>query len=232
MQDLTAFAGLKIAAERGAEESECGFAAETAGGLSAADRELWNCIARTIRPFAETRERSFGKNCGIRDNCEHKSGVAKESFSAAMTAAEAAAVSVLSEKNRKGGVSSISAPLPARVLPAVIKDGNAQSFPACVYRKLVRGRLPIEAKMDLHNRTQAEAHETLLYFVRNAQQRGLRHILVITGKGKSPRSEGLLQKNVPHWLAAAPFRAYVASVEQAARSHGGLGAFYVRLHIS
>ncbi|MDA4845339.1 Smr/MutS family protein [Hoeflea poritis] len=98
-----------------------------------------------------------------------------------------------------------------------------------VYRKIARGRLPLEARIDLHGMTQDEAHDLLLGFLRSAHARGLRHVLVITGKGTSRGGEGVLRRAVPKWLGFAAFRELASGVEPAARGHGGDGALYVRL---
>ena len=96
-------------------------------------------------------------------------------------------------------------------------------------RKLSRGRLPIEARIDLHGMNQGEAHTLLLSFLHRAHSRGLRHVLVVTGKGTSRGSEGVLRRAVPGWLATPPFSAIVSAHADAARQHGGEGAIYVRL---
>ncbi|MCX8999484.1 Smr/MutS family protein [Rhizobiaceae bacterium BDR2-2] len=98
-----------------------------------------------------------------------------------------------------------------------------------VKRKLSRGALSLEARIDLHGMYQSEAHTVLLDFIIRAHERGLRHVLVITGKGSSMGSEGALKRAVPLWFAKPEFRFFISSYEQAARNHGGEGAFYVRL---
>lgn len=95
--------------------------------------------------------------------------------------------------------------------------------------RLAKGRLPIEGKVDLHGLTQNEAHALLLSFLRRAHADGRRHVLVVTGKGSSLGSEGVLRRAVPGWLATPPFRMLVSAHEWAAVRHGGSGALYVRL---
>jgi DNA-nicking Smr family endonuclease len=95
--------------------------------------------------------------------------------------------------------------------------------------KLASGRLPIEGRVDLHGMTQEQAHGLLLSFLSRAHAGGVRHVLVITGKGSSSGGEGVLRRAVPAWLATAPFRLLVAGHDPAARHHGGGGALYVRL---
>lgn len=95
--------------------------------------------------------------------------------------------------------------------------------------KLARGRLPIEARIDLHGMTQSEAHALLLSFLQRAHMLGVRHVLVITGKGASFGSDGVLRRAVPAWFATPAFRPLVGGFEEAARTHGGGGALYVRI---
>ena len=54
--------------------------------------------------------------------------------------------------------------------------------------KLKRGQIAPDARIDLHGMTEAAAHRALLAFLAGAQARGLRLVLVITGKG-NPKNE-------------------------------------------
>ena len=98
-----------------------------------------------------------------------------------------------------------------------------------VKKKLAKGHLAIEARIDLHGLFQGEAHDLLLDFIGRAHERGLRHVLVITGKGRSLGSDGALRRAVPLWFSKPEFRFLISSYEPAARHHGGEGAMYVRL---
>jgi DNA-nicking Smr family endonuclease len=101
-------------------------------------------------------------------------------------------------------------------------------------RKLSRGRGAIDAALDLHGLTQADAHEALRAFLRGSQARGARLVIVVTGKGGSldepwPRDRGVLRRVTPHWLREPDLRSVVLGFEEAGRAHGGAGALYVRL---
>ncbi|KQQ49057.1 DNA mismatch repair protein MutS [Rhizobium sp. Leaf311] len=98
-----------------------------------------------------------------------------------------------------------------------------------VKRKLTRGRLSLEARIDLHGMFQSEAHAVLLDFLVRAHERGLRHVLVITGKGRSLGSDGALKRAVPMWFSKPEYRYLISSYEDASMNHGGDGALYVRL---
>jgi DNA-nicking Smr family endonuclease len=111
-------------------------------------------------------------------------------------------------------------------------------------RRIASGAIEIEARLDLHGATQSVAHARLVAFLQGSAQRGLKTVLVITGKGASrerassalagrEREEiGVLRRSVPRWLAEAPLRALVISYQTAAPRHGGDGAFYILLRRS
>jgi len=94
-------------------------------------------------------------------------------------------------------------------------------------RRLVRGREPLEVRIDLHFMTHDRAKAALEAFILRAFEEGIREVLVITGKGTL--GEGILRRQTPEWLAAPPLRAVVAGVSKADRRHGGDGALYVAL---
>ena len=99
-------------------------------------------------------------------------------------------------------------------------------------QRVARGKEAIDARLDLHGLTQAQAHSALLHFLRNAHARDARLVLVITGKGQrseSERERGVLRRHVPQWLGLPEFRSYVVGFEDAHIAHGGEGALYVRL---
>jgi len=112
---------------------------------------------------------------------------------------------------------------------AAAGTSGIQTIDRTSHRKLARGQLAIGATVDLHGLTQDEAHGFLLSFLRRAHSRGMRYVLVITGKGSSTGGMGVLRRAVPQWMATKPFRAFVSAYEDAARVHGGSGALYVRL---
>jgi DNA-nicking Smr family endonuclease len=99
-------------------------------------------------------------------------------------------------------------------------------------QRLARGTQGIDLRIDLHGKTQSEAHAALLGFLRGAQAQGARFVLVITGKGGGPGSSGergILKRQVPHWLRLPEFRLLVLAIEDAHVTHGGEGALYVRM---
>lgn len=97
-------------------------------------------------------------------------------------------------------------------------------------RKIAKGKLGIDGRIDLHGMTQIEAHSRLLRYLQTAYTQGRRTILVITGKGY--KGEGILRQAVPRWLSEPEFRAIASGYHEAHVSHGGGGALYVRIRNS
>ena len=119
------------------------------------------------------------------------------------------------------------APLPA---PAKPSPPPLQPLDRRTRQRVARGREAIDGRMDLHGLTQSEAHAALSRFLRAASARGLRLVLIITGKGgRGDGERGVLRRQVPQWLALPEFRDLVVGFEDAHIAHGGEGALYVRL---
>lgn len=96
-----------------------------------------------------------------------------------------------------------------------------------IERNMSLGDIVIEAKIDLHGRTEQEAYDSFKTFVEEQQKRGKRMLLVITGKG--PEGGSVIRQNLPRWCNTAPFDTSVLAVRTAAQHHGGEGAYYVLL---
>ena len=127
------------------------------------------------------------------------------------------------------------APKPV-VKPAPASRGEALNRQTA--RQLERGKLPVEARLDLHGMRQREAHAALRRFLKSAQGKDYRHVLVITGKGATANASrpfyesderGVLRQAVPHWLSQPDLAPVVLSYSEAPRRLGGEGALYVRL---
>lgn len=112
--------------------------------------------------------------------------------------------------------------LPAPPLP--VQRARPQPLDTRIERNMSMGDVMIEARIDLHGRTEAEAHEAFTSFVEQQSGRGKRMLLVITGKS------GVLQGNLPRWAGVAPLSQYIMAVRTAARHHGGEGAYYILLN--
>ncbi|MGF1595311.1 MAG: Smr/MutS family protein, partial [Kiloniellaceae bacterium] len=113
--------------------------------------------------------------------------------------------------------------------PADLSHGSRDGLDRRKAERLRRGKLPIEATLDLHGLRQAEAHRRLERFLAESQAADRRCVLVVTGKGLHKEDGGVLRQAVPRWLNDAPNRARVLSFDYAQQKHGGTGALYVLL---
>jgi DNA-nicking Smr family endonuclease len=127
--------------------------------------------------------------------------------------------------DKRGPLSAPARSAPTRPAPQL------EPFDRRLRQRLAGGTAPIDARIDLHGKTQSAAYGQLLSFLRRAQTEGAKFVLVITGKGaRDDGSErGVLKRQVPHWLELPEFRGYVVGFERAHAGHGGAGALYVRI---
>jgi len=104
--------------------------------------------------------------------------------------------------------------------------------------RLRKGKTPPQARLDLHGMTVQRAHGALLSFVNSSHSKGLRCILVITGKGapqdrhapfQMENRRGILRESVPKWLQNPEVSPKIVGLYQAHQSHGGDGAYYIYL---
>lgn len=99
-----------------------------------------------------------------------------------------------------------------------------------VLRKLRRGQMPLDSRLDLHGMTMPEARAQLELFLRTMRSRGERCVLVIHGKGAhSPDGAGVLRGEIAAWLSQSAASEHVAAFATAAGDDGGEGAVYVLL---
>jgi dsDNA-specific endonuclease/ATPase MutS2 len=96
-------------------------------------------------------------------------------------------------------------------------------------------RKNIEAKIDLHGCTRKEAGFKLDQFFYQSQIKGLKTVLVISGKGNSLKDDGsslvqnygILRSYTCEWLQNNP--SFVVCYSEAKPNDGGKGAFYVHV---
>lgn len=113
--------------------------------------------------------------------------------------------------------------------PSVLSHGAVAGLDRRSAERMRRGRMAIDARLDLHGLGQQDAHSQLNSFLARAQAQGLRCVLVITGKGRSSEEGGVLRKQVPKWLNLPDNRERVLAFDYARPQHGGSGALYILL---
>lgn len=101
-------------------------------------------------------------------------------------------------------------------------------------RRLKRGQIAVEARLDLHGMNQNQAHDALNRLIPLCYGQRKRCVLVITGKGTQRSSSaeckpGILKQKVPEWLNEPPLKKFILKIQTAHIKDGGEGAVYVYL---
>lgn len=178
--------------------------------LSQAEKDLWTHVTKDVTP-SDTENATF-----------------------AATLEQLSSHSVSSKKRPpkirpKLLQAELSAP-PKPPSPPSLTPGQTDMMDKRTARRLKRGQLGIDARLDLHGHVQATAHRALESFLERSFYEGYRTVLVITGKGKRGTGEvGVLKEAVPRWLNQMPIRDWVTGFSYAAVKDGGDGALYVRV---
>ena len=109
-------------------------------------------------------------------------------------------------------------------------EGRRVDLPVEALRRLRRGIVPIDARLDLHGMHAGEARESLERFLREKRARGDKCVLVVHGKGDhSPRGHAVLRGEIAAWLSQGNASEHVAAFATAMAEDGGEGAVYVLL---
>jgi DNA-nicking Smr family endonuclease len=138
------------------------------------------------------------------------------------------AASIPQKKKRPpAAIAQTVAPSKQKSRPIDLREGDHAGIDRTTRRKLTRGNLPVEARIDLHGHTAEQAQRRLRNFILDSAHTGHRCVLVITGKGI--RGEGVLRRHVPLWLKEAPLAGCVLAISNATPQDGGTGAIYVML---
>jgi DNA-nicking Smr family endonuclease len=191
-------------------------------GSSAEDAEIWARVAATVAPLHPQRPAPVPDARPAPDPAP------------AVSAPERAPRAPL-PRFRVGEAAQTRIASPeAGASPAQRLAAGPLNMDPKTHRRMTRGKLRPEARLDLHGMTLAVAHPQLIQFVASCHAAGLRLVLVITGKGRGdhgplPTRPGALRHHVPFWLHGAPLAPLVQQVTAAHDRHGGEGAYYVYL---
>ena len=180
----------------------------SAGGRRIRDEEaaLWERVARDVTPLAQ--------HPGLPDDDEPEEAPAPKP---AVKARKSTASAKPAPRRRPQSLPELDPVAPAGL------DRRTT-------RRLKRGQLPVEARLDLHGKTQDEAHEALRCFIRESRMARRRCVQVITGKGSVASGEGgVLRRMAPRWLNEPTLRHHIIAITNAPESGGGAGALYVLL---
>ena len=95
-----------------------------------------------------------------------------------------------------------------------------------VLKKLRQGKHPIEHDLDLHGLTVVEARRALVVFLEECEIAGIRHAIIVHGKGFRSKDKPIIKPMVNRWLRATD---RVLAFHSAQPKDGGTGAVYVLL---
>lgn len=95
-----------------------------------------------------------------------------------------------------------------------------------VLKKLRQGKQPIEHVLDLHGLTVAQARKSLQAFLGECEAAGLRHVIIVHGKGFRSKDKPVIKPMVNRWLRVVD---NVLAFHSAQPKDGGNGAVYVLL---
>jgi len=91
-------------------------------------------------------------------------------------------------------------------------------------RKILKGKIKIDAEIDLHGMDRFEAREKIENFIFDSFLNGNRYINIITGKGS-----GVIRRVVQDYLDDEKSYKFIISFSNAHRKQGGDGAFVLHL---
>lgn len=191
--------------------------------LSHEDRALWREMTASVTPLEA--KPSFSDKLG-----------------ALPTAPEGPTAPVIEEAANAAGpekssprISRPKAQLPplrypqAPAPPSYLKHGEAQGIDKRKLKRMQRGQLDLQARLDLHGFTQSQAQAAVIEFLERCQVQGKRNVIIVTGKGLAKEGGGILRSRLPDWLNMSPNRERVLSYDYSQPKDGGTGALYVVL---
>ena len=210
------------------------------GQLSDEDRRLWSQVAATAEPLAGRRVRTDAGDIPEAAGAGPASRGAAAAPGAASRPPQPAVPPPVPLPGFRIGQNAPPVARPSAYHPAPTAAERLAAHPPAMdhktHRRMVRGRLAPEARIDLHGMTLATAQPVLERFVLTHHAARRRLVLVITGKGKPggpdaplPVRPGALRHYVPIWLTRPPLSGAVLQVTPAHQRHGGEGAYYVYL---
>lgn len=105
------------------------------------------------------------------------------------------------------------------------------------FKKLKRGKVRIDRRVDLHGLTLIQAEKIFDAEINNSFSKKLRCILFITGKGLRKKDEeessalyyGKIRNNIGKWVIKKQNEGKILYFNVAHTTHGGDGSFYVYL---
>jgi len=109
-------------------------------------------------------------------------------------------------------------------------EGIARGLDRRLLRRLRRGEYSVQAHLDLHGMVRDEAKNRVRAFLLDARGKGLRCVLVVSGRGRhSEGKDPVLKRELVGWLTHKSLGRHVLAFCSARPCDGGAGAVYVLL---
>ena len=125
------------------------------------------------------------------------------------------------EKNKKKKSNTISE------INKVLKPNFTFTLDNKIKKQIKSNRLNFDSIIDLHGKTEVQAHESIKNFIKDCYFNNLKSIIIVTGKGTN--NKGKLKLKTPLWLQSEDLSKYVVGFETMPHNKGGEGALFVQL---
>lgn len=185
------------------------------------EAKLWNRVARTIRPYGHKKLDPEA------EDLQQTTGPVSPTLQK-----PAPELPHLALKRAKAvrHVAPSTMTKPESKPASLVSDASG-------HKKVRRGKLDIDATIDLHGYRQMDAQTALAGFLVRMRANGARCVLVVTGKGRAIEigedyltpQPGVIRRRLPEWLSGQGVREHVSGYASAHPRHGGSGAYYVLL---
>ncbi|MQR98471.1 Smr/MutS family protein [Gluconobacter aidae] len=193
-------------------ESQSGETGEAAGEDGVAKRDLredeatlWRMVVRDIKPLKSSRT-------------PHRMMPVAKTEPPALMPEAARSTPVVSRRSFVSVQPKKPVSRPAELAVGVRAPGLDDTS----WKRLSRGQMKVDARLDLHGYVVQEAFERLYDFMQRARVRNWRCIEIVTGLG-SGQTSGLIRRELPLWLQRGDLRSMVlAVVHPHAANHGSV----------
>ncbi|MEH6629448.1 MAG: Smr/MutS family protein [Halopseudomonas aestusnigri] len=181
--------------------------------------DLWRMVSKTVKPLENRDYYVFGRVLP-------QPSFDPDKFEAEFSDSD---VEIPFKPYRSAPAKSRPAPETLKKNLSPLSHGQVENMDGRQAERFTKGRMPMEAILDLHGQTQVQAMSSLAAFISDCRARNLRNVLIITGKGSGLQSQGVLKTMVPRWLNDEVNRGAILAFSHAKHHHGGSGALYVLL---
>ena len=110
----------------------------------------------------------------------------------------------------------------------VLKKNESLGIDRKLDKKFKNGNFVADIKIDFHGLKLDEAFNYLIDTIKYAYEKGLKFVLVITGKGYGTKSgKDSIKSQIEHWMTHPYISSRVIKYVDAQKKDGGTGAIYV-----